>query len=88
MTKTAARLIAIAGILSLGLAGCAKAPNTTNVADTENSAGAALENSAAELEATTDNLVDGDVANINAAANATALDTTMGNNVAENTTAK
>lgn len=65
----------------LGLTACSKAPDSTNVADTGNSAGAALENSAAELEATTDNLVDNEVANINAEANeATAED--AGNNAA------
>lgn len=56
----------------LTLTACSKAPDATNVADTGNSAGAALENSAAELEATTDNLVDGEVANIDAEANETA----------------
>ncbi len=53
----------------LALAACTKAPDATNVADTANSAGAALENSAAELEATTDNLTDGEVANIDAESN-------------------
>ncbi len=56
----------------LTLTACSKEPDATNVADTGNSAGAALENSAAELEATTDNLVDGEVANIDAEANGSA----------------
>lgn len=54
------------------LAACNSSPDTTNVADASNSAGAALENSAAELDATTDTLVENDVSNINAAANNTA----------------
>jgi starvation-inducible outer membrane lipoprotein len=77
MTKTATILAAAA---LLGLAACSKAPDATNVADTENSAGAALENSAAELDATTDNLVEGEVANIDAEANGAAVDTAAGNN--------
>jgi uncharacterized lipoprotein YajG len=54
------------------LAACSSAPDSTNVADASNSAGAALENSAAELDATTDTLVDNEVGNINAASNDTA----------------
>lgn len=77
MTKTAA-LFAAASLLALSA--CGKPADTTNVADTENAAGAALENSAAELEATTDNLVDGEVANIEAEANGTAIE----GNAAEN----
>ena len=71
MTKTALLLTATA---LLGLTACSKAPDSTNVADTGNSAGAALENSAAELEATTDNLVDNEVANIDAEANEAAVE--------------
>jgi len=74
MIKTATALAAPIVMAALfGLAGCAKAPDTINVADTENSAGAALENSAAELDATTDNLVDNEVANMNAEATNTAV---------------
>ncbi len=80
MTKTALLLTAT---LLLALPACTKAPDTTNVADTGNSAGAALENSAAELEATTDNLVDGEVANINAEANEAAADSGTGNATAQ-----
>lgn len=80
MTKTALLLTATA---LLGLAACGKAPDATNVADTENSAGAALENSAAELDATTDNLVEGEVVNIEAEANGTALDGNAAGNAAE-----
>ena len=80
MNKTAAL---IAATVLLGLSACAKPADTTNVADTENAAGAALENSAAELEATTDNLVDGEVANIDAETNGTAVDAGAGNNAAE-----
>ncbi len=69
MTKTALLLTATA---LLGLTACSKTPDSTNVADTGNSAGAALENSAAELESTTDNLVDNEVANIDSEANDTA----------------
>ncbi len=81
MIKTAAALAAPIVLAALfGLAACAKAPDTINVADTENSAGAALENSAAELDATTDNLVDNEVANMNAeAANTAAEGNSAGN---------
>ncbi len=72
MTKIALALTA--GAL-LVLSACGSAPDGTNVADTSNSAGAALENSAAELEATTDTLVDGEVANIDAESNSAAIDT-------------
>jgi hypothetical protein len=85
MIKTAT---AIAAIALLGLAACAKAPDTTNVADTENSAGAALENSAAELDATTDNLVDGEVANIDDEANGAAVADNAAANTAGNAAAK
>jgi hypothetical protein len=85
MIKTAATLAAIA---LLGLAACTKAPDTTNVADTENSAGAALENSAAELDATTDNLVDGEVANIGSEANGAAIDGNTTTNENGNAAAK
>ena len=61
-------------VMLASLSACGKAPDATNVADQSNSAGAALENSAAELEATTDNLVEGEVANINAESNAAAVD--------------
>ncbi len=71
MIKTS--LLLTATVL-LTLTACSKAPDATNVADTGNSAGAALENSAAELEATTDNLVDGEVANIDAEANGSAIE--------------
>lgn len=71
MTKTALLLTTAALI---GLTGCSKTPDATNVADTENSAGAALENSAAELDATTDNLTENEVANIVEAANGTAVE--------------
>lgn len=80
MIKTALLLTATA---LLGLTACSKAPDATNVADTGNSAGAALENSAAELEATTDNLVDGEVANIEAEANDAAVEG-AGNNATAN----
>jgi hypothetical protein len=85
MIKTA---VALAGVALLGLAACSKAPDTTNVADTENSAGAALENSAAELDATTDNLVDGEVANIDDEANGEAADANATGNAAGNAAAK
>jgi starvation-inducible outer membrane lipoprotein len=71
MTKTA---FAVSAGALLALSACGSAPDGTNVADTSNSAGAALENSAAELEATTDTLVDGEVANIDAEANGTAVE--------------
>lgn len=73
MTKTAIALAAPIALAALvGLGACSKTPDAINVADTENSAGAALENSAAELEATTDNLVDNEVVNMNAEAANTA----------------
>jgi len=56
-------------LVALALCGCGKAPDSQNVADTSNSAGAALENSANELDATTDNLTDATVDNIDAADN-------------------
>jgi ABC-type glycerol-3-phosphate transport system substrate-binding protein len=64
------KLAVIAAALALAACGTANT-DTTNVADRSNSAGLALENSAAELEATTDNLVEGEIANITAASNAT-----------------
>jgi uncharacterized lipoprotein YajG len=81
MTKTPTFLAApIALAAMLGLGACSKTPDTINVADTENSAGAALENSAAELDATTDNLVDNEVANMNAeAANTPVAGNSTGN---------
>ncbi len=79
MTKTAA-IVAAAALFALSA--CGKPADTTNVADTENAAGAALENSAAELEATTDNLVDGEVANIEAEANGAAVDANTAGNSA------
>ena len=79
MTKTAALLATLA---LLALSACGKPADTTNVADTENAAGAALENSAAELDATTDNLVDGQVANIDAEANGTTNDANATDNAA------
>lgn len=63
-------VIVLAAVASVSLAACGKAPDATNVADASNSAGAALENSAAELDATTDNLVENEIGNINAASNA------------------
>lgn len=80
MTRTA---VVVAAAFLLGLGACAQPANTTNVADTENAAGAALENSAAELEATTDNLVDGEVANIGAEANGVSVEDAAGNNTSE-----
>ncbi len=84
MTKTATALAPIALAVLLGLGACSKAPDTINVADTENSAGAALENSAAELDATTDNLVDNEVANMNAEAANTAADGNAAGNSSAN----
>jgi hypothetical protein len=81
MIRTAA-ISATAAALLLGLAACGKAPDATNVADTENSAGAALENSAAELDATTDNLVENEVANIDAEANDAAAEGNAAGNAA------
>ena len=77
MTKNA--LLLTTAVL-LGLTGCSKTPDATNVADTENSAGAALENSAAELDATTDSLTENEVANIGEEAN----DATVEGNAAGN----
>lgn len=71
----------LASAALLALAACGKPADSTNVADANNSAGAALENSAAELEATTDNLTEAEVANINAEANAATA--TEGNNAAK-----
>lgn len=65
-------VIVLAVLASTALAACSASPDSVNVADASNSAGAALENSAAELDATTDNLVESDIANINAAANVAA----------------
>jgi uncharacterized lipoprotein YajG len=65
------KTIVILAAAALALAACSKSPDTTNVADRSNSAGMALENSAAELEATTDNLVEAEIANLQAAENAT-----------------
>ncbi len=56
-------------MVALTTAACTKDPDSQNVADTRNSAGAALERSANELDATTDNATDATVANINAEAN-------------------
>lgn len=64
--------VIILAIVPALLAACSSSPDTTNVADASNSAGAALENSAAELDATTDTLVESEVSNIDTAANATA----------------
>ncbi|MEP6784523.1 MAG: hypothetical protein ABI898_02160 [Sphingomonadales bacterium] len=72
--------IVVAAIASALLIGCGKAPDSTNVADASNSAGAALENSAAELDATTDNLVENEIANINAASIASMPVEASGNN--------
>ena len=80
MTKTALLLTAAALI---GLTGCSKTPDATNVADTENSAGAALENSAAELDATTDSLTENEVANIGEEANDTAAERSVEGNAAK-----
>ncbi|UVO53247.1 hypothetical protein [Sphingomonas sp. SUN039] len=83
MTKTATAVATgLAAAALLILAGCGKAPDATNVADTENSAGAALENSAAELEATTDNLAENEVANAGAEANSAALEGNASGNAA------
>ncbi len=84
MTKNATALATgLAAIALFALAACGKTPDATNVADTENSAGAALENSAAELEATTDNLVDSEVANANEQLDASAAEgNSAGNNAA------
>ena len=75
-------VLVLAAIASVSLAACGKAPDSTNVADASNSAGAALENSAAELDATTDNLVENEIANINAASNSAVPIDTTANNVA------
>lgn len=80
MTKTALLLTAAALI---GLTGCSKTPDATNVADTENSAGAALENSAAELDATTDSLTENEVANIGEEANDAAAERSVEGNAAK-----
>lgn len=72
--------IVVAAVASALLAGCNKAPDSTNVADASNSAGAALENSAAELDATTDNLVESEIANISAASNTGVPVDASGNN--------
>lgn len=80
MTKTALLLTAAA---LLGLTGCSKTPDATNVADTENSAGAALENSAAELDATTDSLTENEVANIGEEANDAAVEGNAAANAAK-----
>lgn len=80
MTKTAVLLTAAA---LLGLTGCSKTPDATNVADTENSAGAALENSAAELDATTDSLTENEVANIGEEANDAAVEGNAAANAAK-----
>jgi hypothetical protein len=81
MTKTATALAApIALAALLGLGACSKTPDAINVADTENSAGAALENSAAELDATTDNLVDNEVSNMNAEAANSAVEGSAADN--------
>ena len=61
------------------LAGCSRPDDATNVADASNNAGMALENSAQELEATTDTLVENEIANINAEANAAASETATDN---------
>lgn len=79
MLKPAAVL---AFISLVSLSACAKAPDATNVADQSNSAGAALENSAAELEATTDNLAESEVANINAESNEAAVEANTASNAA------
>ncbi|MES2289351.1 MAG: hypothetical protein V4530_06395 [Pseudomonadota bacterium] len=68
--------------VSASLAACGKAPDSTNVADASNSAGAALENSAAELDATTDNLVENEIGNIGASSNAMAPVDAAANNAA------
>lgn len=64
------------------LAACNSSPDSTNVADASNSAGAALENSAAELDATTDTLVENEITNIGTAANETAPADLSSNNTA------
>lgn len=66
------KTIVILAAAALALAACSKSPDTTNVADRSNSAGMALENSAAELEATTDNLVDAEIANLQSSGNSSA----------------
>ncbi len=73
------KTIVVLAAAALILTACGKSPDTTNVADRSDSAGMALENSAAELEATTDNLVDLEVANIQAAADANATSAATGN---------
>lgn len=80
MTKNA--LLLTTAVL-LGLTGCSKTPDATNVADTENSAGAALENSAAELDATTDSLTENEVANIGEEANDAAVEGNAAANAAK-----
>lgn len=75
-------VIVLAALASMSLAACSASPDSTNVADASNSAGAALENSAAELDATTDTLVENEIANINAASNETAPSDLASNNVA------
>ena len=80
MTKNA--LLLTTAVL-LGLTGCSKTPDATNVADTENSAGAALENSAAELDATTDSLTENEVANIGEEANDAAVEGNAAGNAAK-----
>ena len=74
-------------LAALALAACNPSPDSVNVADASNSAGAALENSAAELDATTDTLVEGEIANINDAANVNTA-TNTGVPVADNAVTK
>ncbi len=69
-------------MMTVALTACTKSPDTQNVADTGNSAGAALERSANELDATTDNLTDTTVQNIDAEADGSNGQSNMATNAA------
>ena len=75
MKKSVMVLLATA----VALTACGRPTDATNVADASNNAGMALENSAQELEGTTDTLVEHEIANINAEANAAASEAATDN---------